>query len=155
VCHPSAVQRYSAKLSGPLLDRIDLVLRVEPPTREELMSGEPTQGSKEIRERVVAARRRQLERLAGSGRRSNADMTPSQVRRFCALARDARATLWRAHETVGLTVRGHDRVLRVARTLADLEGRDRIERRDIAEAVAYREFRPGEGLAAVGSTIRG
>jgi magnesium chelatase family protein len=155
VCHPSAIQRYSAKLSGPLLDRIDLILRVEPPTRDELMSGKPTQGSKEIRERVVAARRRQLERLAGSGRRSNAEMTPSQVRRFCALARDARATLWRAHETVGLTVRGHDRVLRVARTLADLEGRDRLERRAIAEAVAYREFRPGEGLAAVGSTIRG
>jgi magnesium chelatase family protein len=150
-CHPGALHRYNTKLSGALLDRIDMIVRVEPPSRDELMSGAATRSSAEIRERVVAARARQAERL-GAGR-SNADMTPAEARVACRVAGAARSALYAAHERVGLSARGHDRVLRVARTLADLDGRKRIERRDVTQAVAYRELRLSEilvpGAAAV------
>jgi magnesium chelatase family protein len=146
-CHPGAVQRYLAKLSGPLIDRVDLVLNVERPSRDELTAEQPTAGSGEIRARVVAARERQGRRLAGTPARCNADMTAAQVRRLCRLDGAASTALYQAYERVGLSVRGHDRVLRVARTLADLDGRDRIERRDVTQAVAYRELRPAEALA--------
>jgi magnesium chelatase family protein len=139
VCHPAAHNRYAAKLSGPLLDRVDMIVSVDPPTRDEVMSDRAAQGSAELRERVTAARERQALRLGAA--RCNADMTPAEARTLCRLDRSGRATLYRAHESVGLTVRGHDRVLRVARTLADLAGHEQIERADIAQAVAYRDFR--------------
>jgi magnesium chelatase family protein len=149
-CHHGALQRYHAKLSGPLLDRIDLILRVDSPSRDELMSGSTTQSSAQIRARVVAARKRQLARLARMTARCNADLTPAQVRRHCRLDEQAYTALHAAHERVGLTARGHERVLRVARTLADLDGREQIERHDVAQAVAYREFRPARvALGAV------
>jgi magnesium chelatase family protein len=139
-CPPAAIDRYRARLSGPLLDRIDMIVRVDPPSRDEVMREQPSQGSAELRERVVAARNRQLERLAGVGSaRCNADLSAAQARVFCRLDRRARETLYVAHERVGLSVRGHDRVLRVARTIADLEDREKVERNDVAQAVAYRE----------------
>jgi magnesium chelatase family protein len=138
-CHAVALQRHNAKLSGPLLDRLDLVLRVESPPREELSSSGESRGSREIREKVVAARARQVARLAGTPARCNAEMTAFQVGRFCRLSADARKTLLTAYDRVGLTMRGHDRVLRVARTLADLDGRPEIDRADVAQALAYRE----------------
>jgi magnesium chelatase family protein len=140
-CDPRAVDRYDTRLSGPLLDRVDIVLRVESPSREELMSEPPTQSSAEIRSRVLAARERQAARLSGTLARCNADLTPAQVRRTCRLGDGAQAVLRAAHERVGLTVRGHDRVVRVARTLADLQGREVIEREDLAQAVAYRDYK--------------
>jgi magnesium chelatase family protein len=139
-CSGAAVERYRAKLSGPFLDRIDIALRVEPPSRAELMDGRPTQASSQVRERVIDARRIQSERLAGTAARCNAQMSASQVRRFCALEGNALAALGDAHDRVGLTARGHDRVLRVARTLADLEAREKIERDDVTQAVAYRDL---------------
>jgi magnesium chelatase family protein len=139
-CSGAAIERYRTKLSGPFLDRIDILLRVDPPSREELMDGKQTQSSSEVRARVVEARRIQAERLAGAAARCNADMSASQIRRFCSLDREARTQLCLAHDRVGLTARGHDRVLRVARTLADLEGREEITRADVGQAVAYREF---------------
>jgi magnesium chelatase family protein len=142
VCHPTAKNRYAAKLSGPLLDRIDMIVRVDPPTRDDVMSDRATQGSAELRERVVAARARQAGRLGGA--RCNADMTPTEARALCRLDRGARTTLYRAHEHAALTVRGHDRILRVARTIADLAGREQIERADVAQAVAYRDYRMTE-----------
>ena len=146
VCPPGATHRYLSKLSGPLLDRIDIVLRVDPPAREEL-SGEAGTGSREIRERVVAARARQERRLAGSRAASNAEMSAAQVRRVCGLDAAASEVLYRAYDAVGLSARGHDRVLAVARTLADLDQRDRIDRRDVAQAVAYRQLHPTEAFA--------
>jgi magnesium chelatase family protein len=145
-CHPAARERYEAKLSGPLRDRVDMIVRVDAPTRDEVMSNRATQGSAELREQVVAARARQSSRLGGA--RCNADMSAGEARSLCRLARDGREVLYAAHERVGLTVRGHDRVLRVARTLADLEGRETIARTDVAQAVAYREFRAAEAPAA-------
>jgi magnesium chelatase family protein len=137
-CHPSAVQRHSARLNGPLMDRIDLILKVGSPPRDELMAEEPTQSSDAIRARVLHARQRQVKRLALVGARCNADMRAADVGRFCALGSEARVTLQDAHDRIRLTARGHYRLLRVARTLADLDGRDRIERKDVAEAVGYR-----------------
>jgi magnesium chelatase family protein len=139
-CSGAAIERYRAKLTGPFLDRIDLILRVDPPSRKELMNGEATQSSRDVRARVIEARRIQTDRLAGTAARCNGEMSVSQVRRFCSLGREAHTALCEAHDRVGLTARGHNRVLRVARTLADLEGRAEITRGDVAQAVGYREF---------------
>jgi magnesium chelatase family protein len=138
-CPPAVVQRYRTRLSGPLIDRIDIVVRVDRPPQSELVSRTRTQSSAELRERVVAARALQAQRLDGTPARSNADMSPAQLRRHCELDRDPRLVLERAYERLGLSARGYDRVLRVARTLADLEGEQRIGRGHVAEAVAYRE----------------
>jgi magnesium chelatase family protein len=146
-CSAGAIQRYRSRLSGPLLDRVDIVVRVDPPSRDELLGGEVTQGSEEVRERVVAARERQARRLAGTRSHTNAGMSASQARRHCRVERGARDVLYEAHERIGLSVRGHDRVLRVARTLADLDGQERIERRHVAEAVAYRELHLADAFA--------
>jgi magnesium chelatase family protein len=146
-CDPGAAQRYLTKLSGPLVDRIDIVLHIERPSREDLTSEQASASSSEIRARVIEARERQARRLTGARGRCNGDMTSAQARRLCLLGDDATTVLYQAYERVGLSVRGHDRVLRVARTLADLDGRERIERRDVTQAVAYRELRPAEAFA--------
>jgi magnesium chelatase family protein len=137
-CRRSAIDRYTARLGGPLLDRIDIVMQVGIPPRDDLMSDDGRERSVEIRSRVSAARRRQTERLAGSTVSCNAAMRGAQVERFCRLPLAAQETLNNAHQRVRLTGRGHFGVLRVARTLADLDGREHIERKDVAEAVAYR-----------------
>jgi magnesium chelatase family protein len=137
-CHPGAAERYAARLSGALLDRIDIVLRVEQPTREQLGPGEDAESSESIRARVIAARALQRRRLDGSAAACNAHMSPSQVRRLCRLDARARSALADAHDRAGLTMRGHDRVMRVARTLADLEGSNAVRRGHVAQAVAYR-----------------
>jgi magnesium chelatase family protein len=147
-CPNASLRRYSAKLSGPLLDRIDMIVRVESPTREELMSNPGGPESPSMRARVESARARQVERLAGTGAHCNGELSPAQVRLLCPLEPSARRTLYAAHERLRLSVRGHDRVLRVARTLADLDGREVIVRGDVAQAVAYRELHASELLAA-------
>jgi magnesium chelatase family protein len=148
-CHDAALRRYRAKLSGPLLDRIDMIVRVESPSRDELMAGPGEPESADMRARVEAARGRQSERLAGTGAHCNGELGPAQVRLACPLEPAARSALYAAHDRLRLSVRGHDRVLRVARTVADLEGRDSISRSDVAQAVAYREHHTAELLAAV------
>ena len=138
-CSAASIQRYRERLSGPLVDRIDIIVRVDPPARDEMINGSAGQGSADLRERVVAARALQSSRLKRSRARTNADMGPAMVRRHCVLGRDAIAVLERAHDRLALGGRGHDRVLRVARTLADLDGGKEIDRRHVAEAVAYRD----------------
>jgi magnesium chelatase family protein len=148
-CSNAALRRYSSKLSGPLLDRIDMIVRVESPAREELMSSAGPPESADMRTRVSAARARQSERLAGTGAHCNGELGPAQVRLVCPLEPAARSALYAAHDRLCLSVRGHDRVLRVARTLADLDGRDSITRGDVTQAVAYRENHDSDLLAAV------
>jgi len=137
VCTPGERQQYLARLSRPLLDRIDLHLEVRALPYAELSAGggEP---SALVRARVEAARRRQSERLAGSGARVNARMTGRQVRRFCAPPPEAERLLQQAVSRLGLSARGHDRVLKVARTIADLGGCERISAEHVSEAVQYR-----------------
>ena len=149
-CHPTVAARYRARLSGPLLDRIDMILRVEQPRPRDVMAEAEPEGSRNIRERVVAARALQERRLRGTAAGCNAQMTHAQVRRLGALEQGARTALHDAHERAGLTMRGHDRVLRVARTLADLDGSERVQRRHIAQAVAYREPPPAFEAAVAG-----
>jgi magnesium chelatase family protein len=148
-CHDAALRRYRTKLSGPLLDRVDMIVRVESPSREELMAGPGEPESAAMRARVEAARARQSKRLAGTDAHCNGELGPAQVRLACPLEPAARSALYAAHDRLRLSVRGHDRVLRVARTIADLDGRDSISRSDVAQAVAYRERHDGELLAAV------
>jgi magnesium chelatase family protein len=123
VCGPAQLRRYSTRLSGALADRVDLSLTVDRPTAE-AMSGPSGEASAAVRERVMVARERQEDRL-GAGR-SNADMTPAETRRHARLDRQAELELMQGHERLRLSGRGHDRVLRVARTVADLDGSTRV-----------------------------
>jgi magnesium chelatase family protein len=138
-CHPGAVSRYMAKLSGALADRIDITMTVVPPPPEELADDE-VEGSVAVRERVIRARWAQEKRL-GPGR-ANADMTPAELHRDCELDGEARATLEAGHRQLGLSARGWDRCLRLARTCADLGGEERIRTEHVSEALQKRQ-RPG------------
>jgi magnesium chelatase family protein len=137
-CSPQAVERYRSRISGPLLDRIDLHVEVPRPTSAELRTrrGEP---SAVVRRRVLAAREVQAKRFTASHHEPlNARMTSAELRRHCTLAPEAQALLDRAYEKLGLSARALERVLKVARTLADLAGRELIGPTEIAEAVQYR-----------------
>jgi magnesium chelatase family protein len=134
-CHPGAVTRYMAKLSGALADRIDITFTVDPPPPEELTEAK-SEDSSAVRERVLAARAAQEERL-GPGR-ANADMTPGEVRRHCRLEPAPRRTLDEGHRKLGLSARGWDRCLRLARTIADLAGEERISVEHVSEAIDKR-----------------
>ena len=139
-CTALELARYQRRLSGPLVDRIDLVCQVEAVPTEQLV-GDPSEQrapSSEVRERVMTARRRQLVRLAGTGALCNGDMDGRLTRRQVPLEPDASARLLAVRDRVALSGRGHDRVLRVARTIADLEGRERVAERDLDEALSYR-----------------
>ncbi len=134
-CHPGAVTRYLAKLSGALADRIDITIRVDPPPADELID-DGVEDSATVRERVARARRIQEDRL-GPGR-TNAELTPAEVRRHCELDEESRRTLEQAHRRLGLSARGWDRCLRLARTIADLAGRDRVAAGHVTEAIDRR-----------------
>ncbi len=138
VCPAHRLRQYGARLSGPLLDRIDLRLdvpRVSP--RDRRFAG-GAESSVAVRERVVAARERQVARLAGSGVYANAHMSPRDVRRFCPLDRDAVALLDRAYEGLRLSARACERVIKVARTIADLAGAETIAVEHLSESLTYR-----------------
>jgi magnesium chelatase family protein len=134
-CQPASARRYRAKLSGALADRIDLSVAVERPTAQE-MAGGTAVDSAGVRERVIAARERQERRL-GDGR-CNADMALAELREAASLTRAARRTLAQGHAQLRLSGRGHDRILRVSRTIADLEGSDPITDEHVARAIGLR-----------------
>lgn len=151
MCTPPMIQRYVSKVSGPLLDRIDIHIEVPAVEYKELRGGSAAEGSSEIRERVLAARRRQHDRFAESAERTrgsgkaasrrvfaNAQMNTQQIRTFCALESDAERLLERAMQQQGLSARAHDRILKVARTIADLDAAESVGTRHIAEAIQYR-----------------
>jgi magnesium chelatase family protein len=133
-CPALSIRRYSTKLTGALADRIDLSLRVEQPEAKTLR-GPREEASSAVRERVLAARERQHGRLGGS---CNAEMTSRETRVHCELEPDAQLLLDSSHRQFGLSGRGYERVLRVARTIADLAGRERIGADDLGEALTLR-----------------
>jgi magnesium chelatase family protein len=139
-CTALELARYQRRLSGPLVDRIDLVCQVESVPAAELVNGstEGRSSSTEVRDRVAAARRRQLARLAGTGALCNGDMDGRLTRRQVPLDARLAARLLAIRDRIALSGRGHDRVLRVARTIADLDGRDQVSEIDVDEALSYR-----------------
>ena len=134
------IQRYVAKISGPLLDRIDIHIEVPAVQYKELRGGAASEGSAQIRTRVMAARERQHQRFTKAKEKiyANAQMNTRQIRAYCELGADAERLLERAMQQQGLTARAHDRILKVARTIADLEGADTLTVAHLAEAIQYR-----------------
>lgn len=137
-CSPHAVERYLGRVSGPLLDRMDLHIEVPPVEFEALSSHGAGESSSVIRKRVEAARRRQAERYAGLGCACNADIPASRLQEACSVTEEAERLLKRAFEKFGFSARSYERVLKVARTIADLDGCDTIGTAHAAEAVQYR-----------------
>jgi magnesium chelatase family protein len=139
-CTPPMIQRYVSKISGPLLDRIDIHIDVPAVNYKELRSTAQSESSAAIRARVMRAREVQLNRFRTAGEKmyANAQMGSRQIRQFCQLSDDCERLLERAMTQQGLSARAHDRILKVARTVADLEGAPQIASQHIAEAIQYR-----------------
>jgi magnesium chelatase family protein len=140
-CTGPMIQRYVSKISGPLMDRIDIHIDVPAVNYKELRgSDSKSESSAQIRERVLRAREVQLNRFAAGGERiyANAQMAPRQIRAYCDLGSDSERMLERAMQQQGLSARAHDRILKVARTVADMTGSPHIESKHIAEAIQYR-----------------
>ncbi len=139
-CTPPLIQRYVSKISGPLLDRIDIHIDVPAVNYKELRSGSGPEGSAQIRDRVLQAREVQLNRFASAKERifCNAQMGSRQIRTYCELSSEGEHMLERAMTQQGLSARAHDRILKVARTVADLGGDATIGGRHLAEAIQYR-----------------
>jgi magnesium chelatase family protein len=146
-CAPGDKGRYLRRLSGPLLDRIDITLSVPRPSAQGLRSA-PCPPSSEVRARVVAARERQERRFAGTPISCNAQMTPRMVRELAGVTDDALRPLYAAHDAQRLSARGHHRVLRVARTIADLEAAEQVLPSHIATALAWRTDSAAKELMA-------
>ncbi|NQU16919.1 MAG: YifB family Mg chelatase-like AAA ATPase [Candidatus Saganbacteria bacterium] len=142
-CPPQKVQRYWSKMSGPLLDRIDLHIEVPRLKKEDLMAKPQGENSKIVRERVRAARKIQEERFKGSSTHSNARMLPSQNKKFCGLEREAQTILKDAILHLNLSGRAYDRIIKVSRTIADLDSSDLIQAKHVAEATQYRSLEKG------------
>ncbi len=143
-CAPGAVSRYMSRISGPLLDRIDIHVEIMPVPFDKLAESRPGEPSADIRERVVRAREIQARRYAGEpGIHCNAQITPKLQTRYCALTPEAMAILKRAMEKNDMSARAYDRILKVARTIADLDGAENIGPQHISEAVNYRSLDRG------------
>lgn len=139
-CPEGAAKRYLARISGPLLDRIDIHIEVPPVDFDKLSSRVPSECSADIKKRVNAARRIQQERLKGTGVSCNAKMDAALTKRFCRPTPEALALLEEVFEKLDFSARAYDKVLRVSRTIADLEGCESIEASHIAQAVQYRSL---------------
>lgn len=141
-CNPFQIQRYVGRISGPLMDRIDIHVDVPAVKFEELRGRGIPEGdtSETIRKRVVSARSIQLQRFHGEGIFSNSSMHPRHIRRFCGLDRESESMLENAMMKQGLSARAHDRILKVARTIADLESSQEIASGHIGEAINYRSL---------------
>ncbi len=142
-CSEQAVQNYRSRISGPLLDRIDIVVEVPAVHFEDLRARAEAEPSRDVKKRVDAARERQHIRFQGNGQLCNARMGPEEMRSFCALDEESASLMKQAFDAMGLTARSYDRILKVARTVADLDGSEDIQPQHIAEAIQYRAVNLG------------
>lgn len=139
-CTPAQVHRYLSRVSGPLLDRIDIQCEIQAVPYDQLRTMQPGESSAAIRERVVAARRIQQERFAGTSVHCNAQMTPQMLRHYCPIDTEGDNLLSYSMNRLGLSARAYDRILKVARTVADLSGEENISARHLLEAIGYRSL---------------
>ena len=139
-CSEQAVEKYLKKISGPILDRIDLHVELMPLDYEELSGNAPEETSEEIRKRVNAAREIQNKRYEGRGISCNAKLTPGMMKEFCVLTPEAEEVLRNAFDRLGLSARGYDKIVKIARTVADLAGSEKIDKEHIMEAIQYRKL---------------
>jgi magnesium chelatase family protein len=139
-CNPMQIERYMGRISGPLLDRIDMHIEVPAVPYQELAARQDGTSSKTMREQVLRARAVQARRFGGDGQRLNSRMNSRQLRRYCFLDGESQGLLQSAMEELGLSARAHDRILRVSRTIADLEGSEQIRAAHLTEAINYRSL---------------
>lgn len=139
-CTPQMISKYMNKISGPLLDRIDIQIEVTPVKYQKLNSEDTIETSKEIKERVNKARKIQIERYKEEKIYSNSDLTPKLIEKYCRLDKESNYILQAAFERLGLSARAYGRILKVARTIADLQEKENIDKTHIAEAIQYRSL---------------
>ncbi|HEV3374214.1 MAG TPA: ATP-binding protein [Candidatus Acidoferrum sp.] len=138
-CTPPMIQRYVSRISGPLLDRIDIHIEVPAVKYKELRAPSSAEDSAAVRQRVIDARNRQTERYRADKKTySNAQMMPKMIRKYCAITAEGEKLLENAITRLGLSARAHDRILKVARTISDLDAAENIEPRHLSEAIQYR-----------------
>jgi len=139
-CTPQMIIRYRSKISGPLIDRIDIHIEVPRVNYQELKDDTLSESSKSVRERVIKTREIQLKRFKDEGIYCNAHMKTKHLRKFCKIDEDCHSLLQSAMEKLGLSARAHSKIIKVARTIADLEGSENIKAPHIAEAIHYRSL---------------
>lgn len=139
-CTPTQIEKYMSKISGPIMDRIDIHIKMNSVKFEELKSMETGEKSQSIRERVNKARKIQLERFKNDGIYSNAQMSSMHIRKYCALGDAETQLLKRAFEKFSLSARAYDKILKLARTIADLAGSEEINATHLSEAISYRSL---------------
>lgn len=139
-CTPQAISKYMGKISGPLLDRIDIQIEVTPVKYQKLDNTEKIENSEEIKNRVNKARKIQHERYINDNIYSNSQLTPKLIEKYCTLYKQGKKILEMAFEKMGLSARAYGRILKVARTIADLDEKESIQTTHIAEAIQYRSL---------------
>ncbi len=139
-CTPQQIAKYMGKISGPLLDRIDIHIEVTPVKYEKLESDVKPETSEQIKERVNKARKIQLERYKNNKIFSNSELTPKLIDKYCKLDESGKRILENAFKKLGLSARAYGRILKVSRTIADLAGEENILPVHIAEAIQYRNL---------------
>lgn len=139
-CMPQAISKYLSRISGPLLDRIDIQVEVSPVKYKYLEQENKEETSSQIKKRVNNARKIQLERYKDEGIYSNSQLTPKMLNKYCVLGKEEKALLEQAFNSLGLSARAHGRILKVARTIADLDSKENINVSHIAEAIQYRSL---------------
>ena len=139
-CSQAEIARYMGKISGPLLDRIDIQIEVTPVKYQKLENEGEIEKSEAIKERVNKARKIQVERYKDYGIYSNAELTPNLTKEYCKLEDISKKIMQNAFEKLGLSARAYQRILKVARTIADLDEKENIESKHIAEAIQYRSL---------------
>lgn len=139
-CKPEQIKKYINKISGPLLDRIDIHIEVNRVKYEKLDNDENTESSESISKRVDDARKRQIERYKQYNIYSNSELTPQLIEKYCNLNQNTKRILKDAFEKLGLSARAYGRILKVARTIADLDSSEKIEIKHLTEAIQYRSL---------------
>ncbi|MFQ5862635.1 MAG: ATP-binding protein, partial [Candidatus Brocadiales bacterium] len=142
-CTPHQIQKYVSRVSGPLLDRIDIHVEVPALESKDLKSDQTGETSTALRDKVKAARDTQYKRLNGHGHTTNAQMSGKLVKEYCVLDGEAETLLHQAMMELGISARGYNKILKISRTIADLEGSEKVRLEHISEAIQYRSLDRG------------